>query len=100
MKRSKLITKIIVFALIIYAGISLIALRERIEAQRRELSDIRRRVVEMEISNAEIEYEIEHYTDLDVIADIARSRLGLILPGEILFYDGGSAQGAEDKLVP
>jgi len=96
MKRSKLITKIIVFALIIYAGISLLTLRGRIEAGRRELSDIRRRVVEKEISNAEIEYEIEHYNDPDVIASIARLRLGLILPGEIVFYEGGNAQGAED----
>ena len=92
MKRSKLITKIIVFALIIYAGISLISFRGRIEAQRQELNDIRRRVAEMEISNAEIEYEIEHYNDPDVIANIARTRLGLVLPGEIVFYDGANEQ--------
>ena len=93
MKRSKLITKIIVFALIIYAGISLITLRGRIEAGRQELNDMRRRVAGMELSNAELEYEIEHHNDPDVIASIARSRLGLVLPGEIVFYDGGNAQG-------
>ena len=88
MKRSKLITKIIVFALIIYAGISLISLRGRIDSQRRELDEVRRLVADMEILNAELEYETEHYNDPDVIADIARTRLGLVLPGEILFYDG------------
>ena len=89
MKRSKLITKIIVFALIVYAGISLINLRGRIDSQQQELRDARRRVAEMEVSNAELEYEIEHHNDPDVIADIARSSLGLVLPGEIVFYDGG-----------
>ena len=88
--RSKIITKIIVFALIVYAGVSLISLRGRIESTREELYDARRRVAEMEISNAELEYEIENYNDPDVIAGIARSNLGLVLPGEIVFYDGGS----------
>ena len=96
MKRSKLITKIIVFALIVYAGISLLTLRGRVDAQRQELSDIRRRVAEMEISNAELEYEIEHSDDPDVIASIARARLGLVLPGEIVFFDGANEHNAED----
>ena len=96
MKRSKLITKIIVFALVIYAGISLISLRGRIEAGRLELGEIRRRVAAIEISNAELEYEIEHYNNPDVIADIARSRLGLVLPGEIILYDVIDGQGAVD----
>jgi len=92
MKHSKLITKIIVFALIIYAGISLITLRGRIEEGQSELSETRRRVAAMEVANAEREYEIEHYNNPDVIANIARSRLGLVLPGEIVFYDGGEEQ--------
>ena len=93
--RSKIITKIVVFALIIYAGVTLITLRGRIEAAREELNEARRRVTEMEISNAELEYEIDHYNEPDVIADIARSNLGLVLPGEIVFYDGGSEQAAD-----
>ena len=94
--RSKLVTKIIVFALIVYAGISLITLRGRIEAAREELDDVRRRVVEKEISNAELEYEIENYNDPDVIAEIARENLGLALPGEIVFFDGGSVPDTAD----
>jgi cell division protein FtsL len=96
MKRSKLIVKIIVFAFLIYAGISLITMRGRIEARQQELNDMRRRVAELELSNAELEYEIEHFNDPDVIASIARSNLGLVLPGEIVFYDGGSGQANTD----
>ena len=94
--RSKIVTKIIVFALIVYAGISLITLRGRIESTREEVHDARRRVVEMELSNAELEYEIANYNDPDVIAGIARSSLGLVLPGEIVFYDSGSEPDAVD----
>jgi len=90
--RSKIITRIIVFALIVYAGISLITIRGRIDAVRGELQDLRKAVAEIEISNSEIEYEIENYNEPGVKADIARSELGLVLPGEIIFYDGGSEQ--------
>ena len=88
--RSKIITKIIVFALIVYAGITLITLRERIETAREEYRDARRLVLDMEISNAELQYEIDNHDDPDVIAGIARSNLGLVMPGEIVFYDSGS----------
>jgi len=94
--RSKIITKIIVFALIIYAGMSLIAIRGRIETARENLGEVRRTVAEMEISNAELEYEIENCNEPDVLAGIARSNLGLVLPGEIVFFDGGSEQSPED----
>jgi len=94
--RSKIITRIIVFALIVYAGISLITLRGRIDTVRGELGEVRRAVAEMELSNAELEYEIENHNEPDVIAGIARSDLGLVLPGEIVFYDGGSEQDKAD----
>ena len=94
LRRSGVISKIVVFALIIYAGINLISLRGRIETARDDLGVVRRLVAEKELSNAELEYEIEHYNEPEVISDIARSDLGLVLPGEIVFYDGGP--GAAD----
>jgi cell division protein FtsL len=91
--RSGIIAKIIIFALIVYAGISLMTLRGRVEEARIEQDELRKTVSEKEISNAELEYAIENYDNPDVIADIARSDLGLVLPGEIVFYDAG--KGAE-----
>ena len=126
MKSSKLITKIIVFAMIIFAIISLLDLRGRIEAVDQERLEARRLVAEMELSNAELEYVVDQVnamneelmearkldSDVDrpnveleykiynnnseIIASIARSRLGLVLPGEIVFYDARSGQGASD----
>ena len=88
-RRSGIISKIVIFALIIYAGINLISLRGRIDAARETRDTVRKLVAVKELSNAELEYEIEHYNEPEVISDIARSDLGLVLPGEIVFYDGG-----------
>jgi cell division protein FtsL len=90
--RSKIATRIIVFALIIYAGISLITLRSHIETVRDELDNVRRAVAEIELTNSELEYKIENCNEPNVIADIARSDLGLVLPGGIILYDTGSEQ--------
>ena len=37
--------------------------------------------------NAELEYDIAHAGDPTVIAEIARTKLGLVMPGEKIFYD-------------
>ena len=94
--RSKLLTKIVVFALIIYAGISLINLRGRIETVREELQVVRRAVAEQEHTNSELEYQIENRNDPDVKAAIARANLGLVFPGEIVIYDDGREEDFGD----
>ena len=95
LRRSKLITKVIVFALVVYAGISLITLRGRIETVRAELHDVRRAVAEQEIANSQLEYDILHHDASDVKANIARTNLGLV-PPDILFIEIGSGLGLED----
>ena len=90
LRRSSVVTKIIVVILVLYAGGSLISLMGRIEDARGELGEVRQKVAEKELSNAELEYEIANHDDPDVIAGIARSVLGLVLPGEIVVFDGGS----------
>jgi len=90
LRRSSIITKIIVFALIGYAGFSLLNVQARIDAAREEQRNVRRLVAEKEISNAELAHDIENIDDPEVIAAIARANLGLILPGEIILFDGGS----------
>ena len=40
-------------------------------------------------ANAELQYGIDHSTDDHTIEDIAREKLGLVKPGEVIFYDTG-----------
>ena len=56
----------------------------RAEADRAELQA---RVATVQQENAELEYDIAHAGDPETIASIARAKLGLVLPGEKIFYD-------------
>ena len=94
--RSKFITKVIVFALVVYAGISLISLRGRIEAVNEEQRAVRRAVAEQELANAQLEYDILHHDSPAVKANIARTNLGLVLPGELVLFDAGSGLDLEE----
>ena len=93
--RSKLTTKIITFALIAYAGAALISIWTKTVDVGEVMPELRDKVTEMEIANAELEYAIENHDDPDVIADIARENLGLALPGEIILYDDSTPLSSE-----
>ena len=94
-KRSILITIIVVLAFGIYAGIHLINTRENLEAILSEQHDVRKEAAELQIKIDQLEHEIENYDDPDVKANIARTNLGLVLPGEIVFFNYGSSQDVE-----
>ncbi|MDR3277891.1 MAG: septum formation initiator family protein [Oscillospiraceae bacterium] len=87
LKRAGFVTKIVVFALIAYAAVTLINLRAEIGARRAAQKEIKLEVTEKEVANAELEYKLAHRDDDATIAEIARDELGLILPGERVFYD-------------
>ncbi len=50
-----------------------------------ELADFEKRVRDYELRQAAIEQEIERLQNLDYIEVLARERLGLVKPGEIIF---------------
>ncbi|MEL4106415.1 septum formation initiator family protein [Oscillospiraceae bacterium WX1] len=90
LKRAGTITKIIIFAMIVYASVVLINLRTQIDAARTAQEALRQQVTEKETSNAALQYQIDHSSDKETIADVARDDLGLVAPGERVFYDSGN----------
>ena len=86
-KRASIFTKIVILALIVYAVISLIGTRECITVAEADRDAYQAEVDALLRENAELEYDIEHAGDDEVIADIARSKLGLVFPGEKILYD-------------
>lgn len=86
-KRAGIITKIVIIAVIIYAAISLASINNQITAARVNHAELESRVKETAQTNAKLEYDIEHATDDETIESLARSKLGLVKPGEIIFYD-------------
>ena len=87
LKRAGLVTKIVVFVLIAYTAVSLISLRAKIESAKSSQLTLRQQVRALEVQNAERRYNLEHAGDDETIADIARGELGLVAPGEKVFYD-------------
>ena len=85
--KSGILSKIIILVLIIFSFSRLISTQRSITNARENLEDLKRQVQEQELINAELIYAIENYNDPDVIANIARTQLGLVLPGEIVFHN-------------
>jgi len=90
LKRSSIFMKIVILALIVYAGISLASTKNRIDAAEADQAQLLKKVEAMQQVNAELEYDIAHAGDPETIASIARAKLGLVMPGEKVIYDVGN----------
>lgn len=87
LKRSNIFMRIVILALVIYAGISLVSAKNRITEAEADQAVLQAKVDAALQENAELEYDIEHAGDPETIASIARSKLGLVMPGEKILYD-------------
>lgn len=88
-KKTSVVTKIVIVALIVYAVVSLISVRGKTAEAQQQKTELQQKVTQMAEANAELQYGIDHSTDDQTIEDIAREKLGLVKPGEVIFYDTG-----------
>lgn len=86
-KRAGLVTKIVILAIIVYAGISMVSLKVQVSDARETRDELQTQVDGVLQTNTELQYAIDHSTDPETIEDIARNKLGLVKPGEKIFYD-------------
>lgn len=87
LKRSSIFTRIVILALIVYAAVTLASTQRRVAAAEADRAALQAKVDATLLENAELEYDIAHAGDPEIIAEIARSKLGLVMPGEKIFYD-------------
>ena len=87
LKKASIFIKIVIFALIIYGAVSLSGLRGKIAEAETEHEQLQAQVDAALQKNAELEYDIEHASDDETIEEVARMKLGLVRPGEKIFYD-------------
>ena len=87
--RAGLITLLVIVALVLYALGSLASTRSQIERYALRADELLAEVNELERENAALEYETRRSSDDEMIEYIARNRLGLVYPGEVIFYDTG-----------
>lgn len=87
--RASLLTKIVILALLIIVAISLLELSSRMDQAQAKKEDLAHQVAAQTQINADLQDAIEHSDDPERIADVARDSLGLVAPGEIIFYSMG-----------
>lgn len=86
-KRTSLLTKLLIVAVIIYAVITLVGLQGQINAARTELSEKQRELTISEQKKDAIDKEIEDLGSDKSIERIARQKLGMVYEGEIAFFN-------------
>ena len=84
-KKSGALIKIVAVIIIVYAVITLVSLRGRIEDARAGQDELRRQIAALTEENEEKRFAIEHRDDPSVLEDIARNDLDLVYEDEIVF---------------
>jgi cell division protein FtsB len=87
MKRAGLIPKILVFAMIAFLSWLLIGLRGEINRANNHRDELRAEAAKLELENDEMKRRLDRSGDDEIIAEIARDNLGLLMPGEQVYYD-------------
>lgn len=85
LKKASLLTKLVVLALLIGAATGLLNLLQQILTAEADLAEAQSRVAEQKQVNAELADAVENSGDPERQADLARSKLGLVEPGEYIF---------------
>lgn len=86
-KRTSLLTKLLIVAVVIYAVVTLVGLQGQINSARSELAEKERQLTISEQKNDAIDEEIKELGSDKSIERIARQKLGMVYEGEIAFYN-------------
>ena len=84
-KKAGLLTKIVVLALLISLATTLLDLRGKIASAEAERDALNRQVNAQAQRNADLADAVENSDDPQRIEEIARDKLGLVVPGEKVF---------------
>ena len=86
-KRAGIGTKLLVLVLLVAAVTALLSMRSQLAAARSQRDLLRAQVqAQVEVNNP-LADDIAHSDDLEYIANMARSKLGLLEPDELRFVD-------------
>ena len=86
-KKASIFTTLVIAVLMLYAVISLVMVHRQTRQLQDRAATLQQQVSEMTQSNAKLQYQIDHSEDDDMIESVAREKLGLVKPGEKIFYD-------------
>lgn len=85
-QKASILTKLVVLVLLASVATSLLNLRSQIQRAQADLEQTQAQVIAQRQTNADLADAIENNGDPERQADIARNKLGLVEPGEYIFY--------------
>ena len=86
-RKSSLITKLIILAVVIYAAVTIVALQPKIDTLKSESNSLNDEVLALQEANRSLQNDIEAMDTDEGIMKIARERLNLVADGEWIFID-------------
>lgn len=89
LRPSHWLTVVVILCAIAYALVALSNMRTKVAEANEAQALLQEQVEQIQEENAALQYAIDHRNDESTIEDIARDRLGLVLPDEKIFYDAG-----------
>ncbi len=87
LKKTSIGTKLLLLIVAIYAIATLVDLQDRVSAANVEVAALEEQVLYAEQENALVQQELAELGTDKSIMKIARTRLGMVESGEIVFYD-------------
>ena len=88
-KRSSLLTKILILALVVYATVTLVSLQAQVTEKNAEAEVLQSQIDTEKQENFRLEQAIDNLDTQEGIEAVARQKLGMVSRGEIVFYDVG-----------
>lgn len=89
LKKPSLAVILIVASLAVYSAITLVSLQSQTQARRDELAELEEKIASAEQESLRLQDAIANVDTDEGIMEIARAKLGLAVPGEIIFHDVG-----------
>ena len=89
-KRSSLVTKVLLLVLVGYATVSLVSLQSQVTEKETQAAALQDDITAAQQENLRLEQAINALGTDEGVEAVARQKLGLVAPGEILFYDVGN----------
>ena len=83
------LTAIVIAGLLAYGCIMLMNMKTKVAEASKAEAQLQAEIEAIQETNASLQYAIDNQNDPDTIEDIARDRLGLVMPDERIFYDAG-----------
>ena len=89
-RRISFLLKLVILVLVVYGTFTLVSMREQISKKQEEAAVLAAAIADTQNENDRMLEDMEALSTDEGIASIARSELGLVSPGEIVFKEAGT----------